>query len=272
MYPVPVLEESGRNIMENTRKAALVTGAGAGIGRAIAIRLAKDGFGVAVNDVRPEKASQVSAEIRDRGFPSIAVPGDVSDAGQVNDAVDKAMGAFQRIDVLVNNAGICPIRPLFEITAEDMLSTFKVNVVSMLLCTQAVSRHMIRQGGGKIINAASQAAYNQSSTGLEYGASKWAVRGLTRSLAISLAPYNITVNAYCPGVVYTDMQVSIIEKVSAIKGITPEEYKAMKTGDIPLGRLIPIEDIAAFVSFLASDGADNITGQSMLINGGQIMQ
>jgi meso-butanediol dehydrogenase / (S,S)-butanediol dehydrogenase / diacetyl reductase len=259
--------------MENTKKKmALVTGAGAGIGRAIALQLARDGFGLAVNDVRAEHAVRVSSEIQDKGFQSIAVAADVSNAAQVNKMVDKVMETYGRIDVLVNNAGICPIRTLFEITAENMLNTFNINVISMLLCTQAVARHMIKQGGGKIINAASQSAFRQSANTLEYGASKWAIRGFTRSLALSLAPHNITVNAYCPGTVYSEMQAKIIEKISASKGITPEEYKARVIKEIPLGRLQPVEDIAAFVSFLASDSANNITGQNMLINGGQVME
>jgi meso-butanediol dehydrogenase / (S,S)-butanediol dehydrogenase / diacetyl reductase len=260
-----------KNMEKTKKKVALVTGAGAGIGRAIALQLAKGGFALAVNDIRAENALKVSSEIKDKGFQSIAVPADVSNAAQVKKMVDKVMETYGRIDVLVNNAGILHVRSLFEITAENLLNTFNINVVSMLLCTQAVAKHMIKQGGGKIINAASQAAFTQSVNALEYGVSKWAIRGFTRSLALSLAPYNITVNAYCPGSVESEMQSYLNEGIAASKKISPEENKKMKIQNIPLGRFQRIEDIAAFVSFMASDSANNITGQNMLINGGNIM-
>ena len=256
--------------MENV-KVALVTGSGAGIGRSIALRLASDGFSMAVNDIRQENADAVTEEIKAFGVPCLPIVADVANEEQVKAMVERVIAEYGRVDVLVNNAGICPIRPLQQISLQDFERTMRINLCSIFLCSKLVSEHMIRQGGGKIINAASQSAFQQSSLTIEYATSKWAIRGLTRTLAAALAPHNITVNAYCPGKVWSEMQDQITERVCALTGIEPETYKASMLTAIPLGRLQPPEDIAAFVSFLASDGANNITGQNVLINGGQIM-
>lgn len=252
-------------------KVAVVTGSGAGIGRAIALQLAQDGFDLTVNDIREEMIQAVAREVEAQGVKCLAVTADVADAAQVQKMMDDTFAVYGRIDVLVNNAGICPIRKFFDIKPEEMLNTLNINVVSMLICAQAAARYMIQQRKGKIINAASQSAFRQSEFTMEYGASKWAIRGFTRSMALHLAKHNITVNAYCPGTVLSEMHEKIAEVIGAQKGISAEEFHQSVLNSIPLKRFQPAEDIAKLVSFMASDAADNMTGQNVLLNGGQIM-
>jgi len=263
--------DSWIQMKKSNNKVALVTGAGAGIGRAVALQLARDGFDLTINDVRNEPIQAVAKEVEEIGVQCLAVTADVTNETQVQKMVDFTMEKYGRIDVLVNNAGICPIRSLFDITPENMLQTLNVNVVSVLICVKAVAQHMIKQGKGKIINAASQSSFRQSENSMEYGASKWAMRGFTRSLALYLAKHNITVNAYCPGTVASEMQDNILAKISQSKGTSPEEVRQTMIKAIPLGRYQPAEDIAKLVSYLASDAADNMTGQNILLNGGQVM-
>jgi len=253
------------------RRVAVVTGAGAGIGREIALQLARDGFDLTINDIRAEHIQAVGREAEGLGARCLAVAADVTDEVMVGSMMDDTISRYGRIDVLVNNAGFCPISPLFDATPEEMLKTFNINVVSILICVKAAAKYMMKQGKGKIINASSQAAFRQIEEYMAYNASKWAVRGFTRSLALYFGKYNITVNAYCPGIVESEMQDNIIETVSRLKNISIDEHKDAMKANIPLGRFQPAEDIAKLVSFLASDAADNITGQNILINGGQVM-
>lgn len=253
------------------KKIAIVTGAGAGIGKAIAYRLAQDGFIVIVNGRRAENTMEVVKEIRDAGLNCVGMVADVSQKEKVYEMVENIIAQFGKIDVLVNNAGICPIRIFDEITIENFEDTIKTNLFSMFYTVKAVAPYMITNNSGRIINGGSQASFRQNPQTIEYNTSKWAIRGLTRNLAVSLAPYNITVNAYCPGTVLSPMQIQIAEKRSKAAGITAEEYFKKRFDEIPLGRAQSAEEIAVLVSYLASDAANNVTGQSIMINGGQVM-
>ena len=254
------------------KKVAFITGAAGGIGLAIAKRLAQDGFAIAINDLREDSLVKAVDEVKAECAECLGVAGDISSEESVKKMVDDIIKAYGRIDVLVNNAGVIYVGPIDEITPERLLRTLNINVVSQFICMQAVLPYMKKQGGGKIINAASQAAYKESKYSLEYSTSKWAIRGMTRCLAACLGEYNISVNAYCPGkVAQTDMQ-SRLSRISTLNGGDADTYfeNAIAT-KVPLKKATTKEDIANFVAYLASPAGDIISGQAIMINGGEVM-
>jgi meso-butanediol dehydrogenase/(S,S)-butanediol dehydrogenase/diacetyl reductase len=251
---------------------AVVTGAGRGIGRAIALRLARDGHAVAVNDLDKSTAERVADEITGAGGSAIAVPADVTDRDAVFALVDRAARELGSVDVMVANAGIAQVKTLREITRDDLARIFDVNVFGVVWCLQAAAERMIAQGtGGKIINAASIAAHSGFAYLGHYSATKFAVRALTQAAAKELAQHGITVNAYCPGIVGTDMWDLIDEKMGPYLGNERGETLAQYSQLITLGRVQTPEDVAAFVSYLAGPDSDYMTGQSVMIDGGIVM-
>jgi meso-butanediol dehydrogenase / (S,S)-butanediol dehydrogenase / diacetyl reductase len=251
---------------------AVVTGAGRGIGRAIALRLARDGHAVAVNDLDKSTAERVAGEISETGGSAIAVPADVTDRDAVFALVDRAARELGSVDVMVANAGIAQVKTLREITRDDLARIFDVNVFGVVWCLQAAAERMIAQGtGGKIINAASIAAHSGFAYLGNYSATKFAVRALTQAAAKELAQHKITVNAYCPGIVGTDMWDLIDEKMGPYLGNERGETLAQYSQLITLGRVQTPEDVAAFVSYLAGPDSDYMTGQSVMIDGGIVM-
>jgi meso-butanediol dehydrogenase/(S,S)-butanediol dehydrogenase/diacetyl reductase len=254
-------------------KTAVVTGAGRGIGRAIALRLAADGANVAVNDIDGEAAEAVAAEIRTDGHKAVPVPADVTDPSAVQGLIQRATDDLGQIDVMVSNAGIVQVKPLLEVQPDDLDRIFRVNLFGVLYGLQAAAKQMRRQGtGGKIINAASIAGLSGFDYLGVYSATKFGVVALTQAAAKELAPHGITVNAYCPGIVGTDMWDLIDEQLGGYlgndKGATLREY-AQKAA---LGRVQTPEDVAGFVAYLASPDADFMTGQAVAIDGGIIMR
>jgi meso-butanediol dehydrogenase / (S,S)-butanediol dehydrogenase / diacetyl reductase len=254
-------------------RVALVTGAARGIGRGIALRLADDGLDVAVNDIgaNADELETVADEIRQAGRRTASVAADVSEPGEVEEMVRRVAEELGSLDVMVANAGIAQVKPLLEVTPEDFDRVMAVNVRGVFLCYKAAAEQMIRQGsGGKIIGAASIAAHKGFAYLGHYSASKWAVRGLTQAAAQEWAEHGITVNAYCPGIVGTAMWELIDEQLGGYlglkKGETLEQYSQL----IALGRVEEPEDVAAFVSYLASKDSDYMTGQSVMIDGGII--
>jgi meso-butanediol dehydrogenase / (S,S)-butanediol dehydrogenase / diacetyl reductase len=251
---------------------AVVTGAGRGIGRAIALRLARDGHAVAVNDLDKSTAERVAGEISETGGSAIAVPADVTDRDAVFALVDRAARELGSVDVMVANAGMAQVKTLREITRDDLARIFDVNVFGVVWCLQAAAERMIAQGtGGKIINAASIAAHSGFAYLGHYSATKFAVRALTQAAAKELAQHKITVNAYCPGIVGTDMWDLIDEKMGPYLGNERGETLAQYSQLITLGRVQTPEDVAAFVSYLAGPDSDYMTGQSVMIDGGIVM-
>jgi meso-butanediol dehydrogenase/(S,S)-butanediol dehydrogenase/diacetyl reductase len=249
---------------------ALVTGAARGIGRAIAARLVADGLGVSVADL-PASQDQVGVVVADLGGREVALglAVNVTDAESVAAAVAAHVNHFGSLDVMVANAGIAVTTPLVEITAEQWQLTMDVNVKGVFHCYQSAARQMITQGrGGRLIGAASVAAHRGGKWQAAYSASKFAVRGMSQSLAQELAPHQITVNVYSPGVVHTPMWEGIDAEMSRRRGTELGSEMAGMVAGIPLGRLETPDDVAGVVSFLASPDAAYITGQSIVVEGG----
>lgn len=252
-------------------KNALVTGAGQGIGRGIALRLARDGANIGVVDLNEEKMRKVAEEISALGRKVTIFRADVSkrdDIYRAIDHVEKELGGF---DIMVNNAGIAQVQPLLEVTPDEVDKIFKINIEGVLWGIQAAAKKFIsRKTKGKIISASSIAGHNGYPLLGIYSATKFAVRALTQAAAQEFASSGITVNAYCPGVVGTDMWTEIDKRMSEITGAKIGESYKKFVGGIALGRAETPDDVANFVSFLASSDSDYMTGQAPLIDGGLV--
>ncbi|TWC78343.1 meso-butanediol dehydrogenase/(S,S)-butanediol dehydrogenase/diacetyl reductase [Rhizobium sp. SJZ105] len=257
--------------MSHQARVALVTGSAQGIGRGIALRLASDGFDIALVDLKADKLNAVAAEIQALGRKTSVFAADVSHRDQVYAAVDHAVAELGGFDVIVNNAGIAQVKPIDDVLPEDLEKIFKINIDGVLWGIQAAAKKFkARAQKGKIINASSIAGHEGNAMLGIYSATKFAVRALTQASAKEYASAGITVNAYCPGVVGTDMWVEIDEKFAELTGAPKgETYKKFVDG-IALGRAQTPEDVAALVSFLASPNADYITGQAILSDGGMV--
>ncbi|WP_049206534.1 acetoin reductase [Proteus mirabilis] len=250
-------------------KVILVTGAAQGIGRGIALRLAKEGADIALVDLKADKLSDVAKEIEALGRKVTTFAADISNRDEVFAAVEHAEKTLGGFDVMINNAGIAQVKPLADVTPEDMDRILKINVNGVMWGIQAASEKFKALGHkGKIINASSIAGHDGFAMLGVYSATKFAVRALTQAAAKEYASAGITVNAYCPGIVGTDMWVEIDERFAEITGAPKgETYKKYVDG-IALGRAQTPDDVAALVSFLASDDSDYITGQAILTDGG----
>ena len=257
--------------MSITGKVALVTGAGQGIGRGIALRLAKDGADIAIVDKNGKTLAVVAKEIQALGRRVTTFLADVSDRAQVYAAVDHAEKELDGFDIMVNNAGIAQVQAISNVTPEEVDRIFKVNVQGVLWGIQAAAKKFKVLGHkGKIINASSIAGHDGFALLGIYSATKFAVRALTQAAAREFASDGITVNAYCPGVVGTDMWVEIDKRMAEVTGAEiGATYKKYIEG-IALGRAETPEDVAALVSYLAGPDSDYMTGQAPLIDGGMV--
>ncbi|AIE70783.1 (S)-acetoin forming diacetyl reductase [Klebsiella michiganensis] len=253
------------------KKVALVTGAGQGIGKAIALRLVKDGFAVVIADYNDATAQAVADEINRGGGQALAVKVDVSKRDQFFAAVEQARKGLGGFDVIVNNAGVAPSTPIEEIREDVIDKVYNINVKGVIWGIQAAVEAFKKEGhGGKIINACSQAGHVGNPELAVYSSSKFAVRGLTQTAARDLAHLGITVNGYCPGIVKTPMWAEIDRQVSEAAG-KPLGYGTQEFAKrITLGRLSEPEDVAACVSYLAGPDSSYMTGQSLLIDGGMV--
>ena len=253
-------------------KVAIVTGSGRGIGRGIALRLAQDGANVVINDINAETANNVVKEVKALGVKSLAIVADVSKGKEVYSMVNKVVEKFGKLDIMVANAGIAGVKPVVEITEEDWDNIFAVNARGVFLCDQAAAKQMLKQKRGKIINCASVAGHVGYPLQAHYCATKFAVVGFTQALAKELGPYGITVNAYCPGIVGTDMWDLIDEEMGKYLGLPKGETIKKFSESIILGGVVETpEDVAGLVSYLASSDANYMTGQSINISGGLVM-
>ncbi|PVB59406.1 acetoin reductase [Labrenzia sp. 011] len=250
-------------------KVALVTGAGQGIGRGIALRLAKDGADIAIVDIKTDKMEAVAAEIRALGRNATTFKADVGNRDEVYAAVDHAEKELGGFDIMVNNAGIAQVNPIADVQPEEVSRILKINLEGVLWGIQAAAARFKALGRkGKIINAASVAGHEGFAMLGVYSSTKFAIRGLTQAAAKEYASDGITVNAYCPGIVGTDMWVTIDERFAELTG-TPkgETYKKYVDG-IALGRAETPDDVAALVSYLAGPDSDYVTGQAIITDGG----
>jgi meso-butanediol dehydrogenase/(S,S)-butanediol dehydrogenase/diacetyl reductase len=255
---------------ERGSRSALVTGAARGIGRAIAERLVADGLSVSVADL-PSSTAEVDAVVADLGGSAraLGLSVDVTDADSVDAAVATHVAHFGGLDVMVANAGIAVTAPLIETTAEQWQQTMDVNLRGVFHCYRSAARQMIIQGrGGRLIGAASVAAHRGGKWQGAYSASKFAVRGLSQSVAQELAEHQITVNVYSPGVVHTPMWEGIDAAMARRRGTELGSEMTGMVAGIPLGRLETPDDVAGVVAFLASEDAGYITGQSIVVDGG----
>jgi meso-butanediol dehydrogenase / (S,S)-butanediol dehydrogenase / diacetyl reductase len=252
-------------------RLALITGAGRGIGLAIALRLAQEGARIIAVDINPDLAASTRLAVETLGRPCLDMVCDISNRQAIYTLVDQAQKKMGRIDILVNNAGVHQVRPILEISEADIDFMFGVNVKGVFFCTQAVASAMIKAGQGKIINMASHAGKRGGPNSAHYGASKAAVISLTRSWALALAPHHINVNAVCPGTVDTDMWAKIDEDTAVMMGLPKGEVLRQTVERIPLGRVETPDDVAGLVAFLASADADYMTGQAINITGGVTM-
>ena len=248
-------------------KVAIVTGAGQGIGFAIAKRLHEDGFKVGILDYNAETAQKAVDAISSED--TVAVVANVAKRDEVFAAFDKVVEAFGDLHVVINNAGVAPTTPLDTITEEQFQNVFNINVGGTIWGAQAAHKHFKALGhGGKIINATSQAGVVGNPNLTVYGSSKFAICGITQTLARDLADEGITVNAYAPGIVKTPMMFDIAHQVGKNAGKDDEWGMQTFAKGIALKRLSEPEDVANAVSFLAGKDSDYITGQTLIVDGG----
>jgi NAD(P)-dependent dehydrogenase (short-subunit alcohol dehydrogenase family) len=240
-------------------RVAIVTGASQGIGRAIAVELAKVGAHVVACSRRADALEAVAAEVRAHGRRALAVACDVGDAGQVDAAVARTLGTFGRIDLLVNNAGYRIRAPLEDLPCEEWEAMVRINLTGVFLFSQAVGRVMIKQGGGKIVNVSSVAGRNGVRGMAAYAAAKAGVTVLTQSLGAEWAKHGVIVNAVAPGPVETEGVLEVWKTPAMI---------AQAAREVPLGRLGRPEEIAWAVIFAASDEANFMTGETLYVSGG----
>lgn len=252
-------------------QVAVVTGGGAGIGRAICMALGAHGAKVLVADMALQNAEETASMICAAGGQATAVQVDVTNAADAQAMIDKAVRLFGRVDLLYNNAGICTVSEIEKMPEDWWDKIFAVNCKGVFLCSKAAIPQMKKQGGGRIINTASQAGKGAIPKQVHYCATKAAVIGYTRALAMELKDTGIRVNCFCPGSVMSDMTLREAQAVYELDGIEPEQSLKAWQADIPLGRWVTPEDVADIAVFLASDYAAYMTGQAVNISGGQTM-
>jgi NAD(P)-dependent dehydrogenase (short-subunit alcohol dehydrogenase family) len=252
-----------------TRPIACVTGAGSGIGAAIATTLGHRGFHVVVTDIDVASAQRVADAIESAQAFAL----DVTSPAACDELVSGVVGEHGRLDVWVSNAGISKMQRFVDISPADLARNFEVNTYGVFYCGQSAARAMIALGTkGRIINTASMAAKQGRVPFLaDYVASKFAVLGLTQAMAFELAPYGIRVNSVCPGFVATPMQTRELAWEAELRGSDPESVRQSWINDTPLARLETPDDVAKVVAFLASEDADFLTGESISVNGGAYM-
>ncbi|HYE67577.1 MAG TPA: SDR family NAD(P)-dependent oxidoreductase [Anaerovoracaceae bacterium] len=257
--------------MELKGKSAIVTGAGQGIGRGIALSLARHGADVMICDLNLDAAEKTAKEIEALGRKALPFKMDVTNEDDAKKMAQEAEKFFGKIDLLYNNAGTISMCKIEDLEVKAWERIFDVNCKGVFLCSKAVIPYMKKAGGGRIINTASQAGKTGLPLLTHYCATKAAVILFTKGLALELAPHNILVNSICPGSVMTDMTVKESEWASQITGEAPQEILKKWESAIPLQRYAQPDDIANVAVFLASEYSSYMTGQAINVSGGQEM-
>jgi NAD(P)-dependent dehydrogenase (short-subunit alcohol dehydrogenase family) len=245
-------------------RVAIVTGAAQGIGRAIALGLAREGAQVVIADLQEDKAIETADEIRGMGRKSLALKVDVSDLSDLSLLVQTTLREFGTIDILINNAGIALPTPFLETTEEAWDRIVDVNLKSAFFCSQYVARIMVERQRGRIVNLASTSSFVAGRQEVPYAISKAGVRMLTASAAAELAPYNVNVNAIAPGLIKTPLTEKHFP--------SPEALEARVQAKTPMGRAGTPEDLVGAVIFLCSDEAEYVTGHTLVVDGGWLTQ
>lgn len=246
-----------------TARTALVTGAARGIGAATARRLAADGYRVAVLDLREDDAEVTAAAIRDAGGDALALGADVADEDAVAAAVARVADELGPPTVLVNNAGILRDNLLFKMSADDWDAVLSVHLRGAFLVSRAVQQHQVEARWGRVVNLSSTSALGNRGQA-NYAAAKAGMQGFTKTLAIELGPFGVTVNAVAPGVIETDMMRAVAERT----GVPYADLLAAAAKEVPVRRVGQPEDVAATVSFFCSEGASYVSGQVLYVAGG----
>ena len=248
----------------------IVTGAGSGIGKATALRFAEEDADVVVNDVKLERVNGLVKDIESLSGKAVPVQADVTKSDDVEKIVKVALDEFGKIDILVNNVGLFTPKRFVDIDEKRWDYMMDINLRSTFLCCMKVVPHMIERKSGKIVNISSTAGKRGSLLVADYIAAKHAVVGLTRALALELIPYNINVNAVCPGSVDTPMGAKYFEDYSLMTNQESSHVIKERTTAIPIGREAKPSEIAAVVAFLASEDSSYVVGQTILVDGGLI--
>ena len=244
-------------------RVALVTGAGRGIGRATATRFAREGARVCLADVEPNGAAEAAGSLVDSGMDAFATRMDVTSRTEVENALERTVERYGRLDILVNNTGVKKDNLFHKMADEEWRTVLNVHLTRAFLCSRAAQRHMVEQGYGRIVNVSSTSALGNRGQA-NYSAAKAGLQGLTKTLAIELGRHGVTVNAVAPGFIETEMTRETASRL----GLDFEEFVEEMVKDIPAGRGGWPEDVAAAILYLASEEASFVSGQVLYVAGG----
>jgi len=256
-------------VTEKTKKTALVTGAGGGLGREIALQLAKRGVAVAILDINRKGAAETEELCREAGATSMSLVDDLTREGAPEAAVDAVVKAWGRLDILVNNAGYGAIEPFLDMTAKLWNRTLSLNLTALALATAAAGRVMRERRSGRIVNITSPASRMALPNYSAYAASKAGVDSVTRAAAVALAPFGVLVNSVAPGMMDTEMQRSTEADLARVEGRNDlQAFLDERTRRVPLGRRVEPADVAAGVIWLALDAPDYVAAERLNLSGG----